>query len=85
MAMDNGQQAGPRGTVAWVKSAYSSGGGGQCVQLQPAGGGVVVRDSKVPDGQVLWFSRSEWVAFLAGVKDGQFDHLIGLAGDDEVA
>ncbi|GGT16108.1 DUF397 domain-containing protein [Nonomuraea spiralis] len=83
MAMDNGHQAGPRGTVAWVKSAYS-GGGGDCVQLQPAGGGVVVRDSKVPDGQVLWFSRSEWVAFLAGAKDGQFDHLIGLI-DNEAA
>ncbi|MFF4198302.1 DUF397 domain-containing protein [Nonomuraea sp. NPDC001831] len=79
MAMDNGQ----RGTVAWVKSAYSSG-GGDCVQLQPAGGGVVVRDSKVPDGQVLWFSRSEWAAFLAGVKDGQFDHLIDLI-DNEAA
>ncbi|MGW4412883.1 DUF397 domain-containing protein [Nonomuraea sp. NPDC004702] len=84
MAMDNGQQAGPRGTVAWVKSAYSSGGGGDCVQLQPAVGGLVVRDSKVPDGQVQWFSRSEWVTFLAGVKDEQFDHLIGLI-DNEAA
>jgi uncharacterized protein DUF397 len=35
---------------------------------------VAVRDSKAgPDGPVLWFSRTEWDAFVAAVKAGRFD------------
>lgn len=34
---------------------------------------VAVRDSKAgQDGPVLWFSRSEWEAFVAAVKAGRF-------------
>jgi len=36
-------------------------------------GGAAVRDSKDPDGPKLVFTRAEWVAFLGGVKDGEFD------------
>jgi hypothetical protein len=34
---------------------------------------VVVRDSKDPNGPVLTFSHDEWYAFIAGVKNGEFD------------
>jgi hypothetical protein len=34
---------------------------------------VAVRDSKDHSGPVLVFTASEWRAFVAGVKDGQFD------------
>ncbi|GLK08475.1 hypothetical protein GCM10017600_18800 [Streptosporangium carneum] len=33
----------------------------------------VLRDSKNPDGPKLFFTRSEWDAFVGGVKLGEFD------------
>ena len=38
----------------------------------------LMRDSKDPDGPVLAFTAAEWEAFVAGVKDGEFD----LADDE---
>jgi hypothetical protein len=34
---------------------------------------VVIRDGKDPDGPVLTLTPAEWDAFVAGVKDGEFD------------
>lgn len=34
---------------------------------------IAVRDSKVLDGPVLIFTAAEWDAFVAGVKEGEFD------------
>jgi len=36
-------------------------------------GAVAIRDSKHQTGPILMFAPSEWRAFVAGVKDGQFD------------
>jgi len=36
---------------------------------------ILMRDSKNPDGPVLAFTEAEWRAFIAGVKDGEFDDL----------
>jgi hypothetical protein len=33
-----------------------------------------VRDSKNPAGGLHFFNPSEWAAFVAGVKDGEFDN-----------
>jgi hypothetical protein len=33
----------------------------------------LMRDTKDPDGPVLAFTAAEWEAFVAGVKDGEFD------------
>ncbi len=33
----------------------------------------VMRDSKNPDGDKLYFTEAEWEAFVLGVKDGEFD------------
>jgi hypothetical protein len=43
--------------------------------------GVRVRDSKQPGGPALCFTWPEWKAFIAGVKEGEFDGppLIGQA------
>ena len=58
----------------WRKSSHSSGNGGQCVEVaQNLPGAVAVRDSKDPEGPVLAFSFTEWRAFAAGVKFGEFD------------
>ena len=34
---------------------------------------IAVRDSKDRDGPVLRFTAHEWGAFLAGVRDGEFE------------
>ena len=58
----------------WRKSSYSSGNGGQCVEVAPDLPGLVaVRDSKDRGGPVLAFSPDEWQAFTAGVRNGEFD------------
>jgi hypothetical protein len=44
------------------------------VEAALIGGDVAVRDSKNPDGPVLRFTASEWSAFLAGVRDGDFQY-----------
>jgi hypothetical protein len=60
--------------ACWRKSSYSMA-NGNCVETAClADGGVAVRDSKHPDGAVLLFSAPEWKAFIAGVKDREFDY-----------
>lgn len=58
----------------WRKSSYSSPQGGNCVEVADLdSGGRAVRDSKNPNGGVLTFTATEWSAFTAGVRDGEFD------------
>ncbi|MHA4817039.1 DUF397 domain-containing protein [Streptomyces aculeolatus] len=62
-------------THPWVKSTYSNGEGGGCVEWAPAvaaSGVVPVRDSKDPAGPALAFSAAGWRAFIAGVRAGEF-------------
>ncbi|WP_433198506.1 DUF397 domain-containing protein [Nocardia sp. CA-107356] len=57
----------------WFKSTHSAG-GSDCVEVAHLGGGMVgVRDSKNPSGPALVFTPSEWDAFVAGARDGEFD------------
>jgi hypothetical protein len=59
--------------AVWRKSSYSSGNGGQCVEVARNLPGVIaVRDSKDPDGPELAFAPGEWRAFTAAVKAGEF-------------
>ncbi|GGM86159.1 hypothetical protein GCM10010106_36540 [Thermopolyspora flexuosa] len=62
--------------VAWRISSYSASGGSNCVEAGPVldgSGRVAVRHSKNPGGPVIVFTRAEWEAFLAGVRNGEFD------------
>ncbi|MGI5133176.1 DUF397 domain-containing protein [Pseudonocardia sp. CA-107938] len=61
--------------LTWHKSSYSNGGGGECVEVAKLpDGGRAVRDTKAHGhGPVLHFTASEWQAFIAGAKDGEFD------------
>ncbi|MFR9794911.1 DUF397 domain-containing protein [Streptomyces sp. MS06] len=60
----------------WVKSRYSNA-EGNCVEVAAlAEGGVALRNSRDPDGPALVYTPAEVAAFLAGAKDGEFDHLI---------
>jgi hypothetical protein len=56
----------------WRKSTLSYA-NGDCPEVAGADGGVLVRDSKDPDGPVLKFTAAEWEAFMAGVKEGEFN------------
>jgi hypothetical protein len=57
--------------VTWRKSSRSQ--QGNCLQVRLRSGHVQVRDSKDPHGAVLSFTPDEWEAFVAGVRDGEFD------------
>jgi hypothetical protein len=57
--------------VAWRRSSHSFS-NGQCAEAARAGGTVLVRDSKDPDGPVLTFTSPEWDAFIQGVRAGEF-------------
>lgn len=53
------------------KSSYSS--TGACVEMMQHGPTILLRDSKVKGGPILGFTRDEWIAFIKGVKAGEFD------------
>jgi hypothetical protein len=55
----------------WRKSSRSGTNG--CVEVALDNAEVAVRDSKDHTGPVLRFNAREWEAFLAGVRDGEFD------------
>ncbi|WP_327236199.1 DUF397 domain-containing protein [Streptomyces sp. NBC_01317] len=58
----------------WVKSTYSGGEGGDCVEWSPTYAAthhtVPVRDSKNPTGPTLMVSATAWTALLSLVTDG---------------
>jgi hypothetical protein len=72
-----GVPAGELVGVRWRKSARSSA-QGNCVELaRLSGTDVAIRNSRHPQGPALVFTGAELDAFLAGVKDGEFDDLLG--------
>jgi hypothetical protein len=58
----------------WVKSTYSNGDGGDCVEWAPAyalaSGVVPVRDSKDPAGSALLLRFAVFSAFVRAVRTG---------------
>jgi len=60
--------------VAWRRSARC-GESGTCVEVAQIDQGIAVRDSKNPDSPTLFFDRSEWEVFVAGIRSGDFDAL----------
>ncbi|OMI40396.1 DUF397 domain-containing protein [Streptomyces sparsogenes] len=60
----------------WVKSSYSNGHEGECVEFAPdiarISGAVPVRDSKNPNGTVLVFSVDAWDMFTVAVRSEDF-------------
>ncbi|MYW66048.1 DUF397 domain-containing protein [Streptomyces sp. SID8379] len=57
--------------LRWLKSSYSNGAGGECVECAiGAGGEVLVRDSKRADGPTLTVEDRTWACFLSGLGVG---------------
>lgn len=60
-------------STLWVKSSYSNGDGGGCVEWAPTHiptGRIPVRDSKTPHGPALLFPTGSWQAFVTAVNEG---------------
>ncbi|MFI8186035.1 DUF397 domain-containing protein [Actinacidiphila glaucinigra] len=71
----NGALADPLRRVMWIKSRHSTP-DGNCVEVALLSGGeVAVRNSRDPHGPALIYTRGEVAAFIAGVKDGEFDPI----------
>jgi hypothetical protein len=72
----NGIPATELADVTWQKSQYSNP-NGACVEVAVLpDGGSAVRNSRFPSGPALVYTRAEIAAFLAGAKDGEFDHVL---------
>lgn len=69
-------------TIIFHKSSYSH---LDCVEAAPLpDGSVELRDSKDPDGPRQTFTRREWIAFVAAVKEGEFDFGMNIADEKAV-
>jgi hypothetical protein len=53
--------------VDWRKSTYSTGNGGDCVEVA-SDGTVMVRDTTNRDGGTLAFSAAAWERFLGAIR-----------------
>ncbi|MEL3944515.1 DUF397 domain-containing protein [Streptomyces sp. LNU-CPARS28] len=62
-------------SIQWQKSSFSGGDGPNCVEVAQHEGDIVMRESDSPES-VIVTSRDNLAAFIAGVKAGEFDHLI---------
>lgn len=60
----------------WKWRRSTSCNAGNCVEVAAIDGGVALRDSKNRDGAILTYSRSEWEAFVTGIRSGDFDDLV---------
>ena len=61
----------------WIKSSLSYA-NGNCVEVASLPGGMIgVRNSRDSAGPVLRFTPRQWHAFLGGVRNGEFDTIVG--------
>ena len=62
--------------VCWQKSRRSNS-QGACVELAGLPGGeIAIRNSRDPNGPVLFYTKAEIQALIEGVKKGDFDNLL---------
>jgi len=60
------------GKLEWRKARRSAN-NGACVELAPASGQILIRDSKDQDGPIIAYSKYSWHLFVASAKSGHFD------------
>lgn len=59
-------------SLQWRKALRSIG-NGNCVEVAPTVRGVVVRDSKRPNGFVIEYNVNSWRTFTDRARQGNFD------------
>ncbi len=60
--------------LRWRKSTFSGANGGGCIEVADHDGMIMVRDTKNHGpGPVHRYTPAEWRAFIASVRNGQFD------------
>jgi hypothetical protein len=64
------------GQPVWRKSSFSYANGDCVLICHRPDGTWSVRDSKDPTGPILAFGATEWEAFVAAVKAGEFDIIV---------
>jgi hypothetical protein len=57
-------------TMNWRKSTFSSGNGGECVEVADHANRVLIRDTRDRGGPVLRITPGAWEAFAVNVKTG---------------
>jgi hypothetical protein len=61
--------------ATWRKSRHSNP-SGNCVEIAALpGGSIAIRNSRHPDGPALICQHADFAAFIAGAREGDFDHL----------
>ncbi|MFB7114590.1 DUF397 domain-containing protein [Streptomyces sp. NPDC056291] len=65
----------------WVKSTYSNGAGGECVECAHASEQVLVRDTKLGSASVATIASPAWRAFVGAVRQGWTFDLEFSQGD----
>src|SRR5208282_4780676 len=64
-------------TSGHLLTSWHSNPNGECVEMAALPNGeIAMRNSRFPAGPVLLYTQAEITAFLAGAKDGEFDHLL---------
>ncbi|MBD0707297.1 MULTISPECIES: DUF397 domain-containing protein [unclassified Streptomyces] len=65
--------------IKWQKSSFSGGGGENCIHLAEGDHGTILMHESDDPSVVVTTTRENLAAFIAGVKNGEFDHLIAAA------
>jgi hypothetical protein len=60
------------GDLQWRKARRSAN-NGACVEVAPAAGTILIRDSKDRDGTVVQYTGISWRMFVRAAKAGQYD------------
>ncbi|MBI0374714.1 DUF397 domain-containing protein [Streptomyces albiflaviniger] len=61
--------------IIWQKSSFSGGGGEQCLETAKVAGDILLRESDDPS-IIVKTTPDKLAAFILGVKNGEFDHLV---------
>jgi hypothetical protein len=72
----NGMPAAGLTEITWVAPQHGDLEDASAEMAALPGGSVAMRNSGDPDGPALIYTQAEIAAFIAGAKDGDFDHLI---------